>query len=41
MQQMGIQSIIMKRYKNTTDSDHDRPVAENLLYREFQVGALD
>ena len=41
MRKMGIKSKIMKTYKNTTDSDHDRPVAENLLDREFQVDEPD
>jgi len=29
---------VRKRFRSTTKSDHDLPVAENLLNREFTVG---
>ena len=35
MRQMGIQAVAKKKYKATTDSAHTKPVAENLLDREF------
>lgn len=36
MQKVGIRSIIYKKYRvQTTDSNHDYPVAKNLLNREF------
>jgi transposase InsO family protein len=36
MKQAGIRSEHKKKYKATTDSKHDHPVAENLLDRNFQ-----
>ena len=41
MQQMGLRSMISKKFISTTDSRHDNPVAENLLDRKFftsQIG---
>ena len=36
MQKVGIRSIMYKKYRvQTTESNHDYPVAENLLNREF------
>ena len=35
MQNAGIHAKTKKKFKATTDSKHDRPVAENLLNREF------
>jgi len=40
MKQMGIKSAVRKRYVTTTVSDHEHPVAQNLLSREFQVSLL-
>lgn len=39
MQEQGLQARARKRYKATTMSDHDQPVAANLLNREFTAGA--
>lgn len=35
MQEEGLKARVRKRYKGTTMSDHDQPVADNLLQREF------
>jgi putative transposase len=35
MQRKHLQSIVRKRYKATTDSSHQLPVAENVLDRDF------
>ena len=35
MQQEGLKARIRKRYRVTTMSDHDQPVAPNLLDRQF------
>jgi len=39
MQQQGIQARVRRRYKSTTMSDHDQPVATNLLDRKFEAAA--
>jgi putative transposase len=39
MQEDGLHARLRKRYKLTTMSDHDHPVAANLLNREFQAEA--
>jgi putative transposase len=39
MQQDGLQARARKRYKLTTMSDHDQPVAANLLDRQFTAEA--
>jgi putative transposase len=39
MQEEGLQARARKRYKATTTSDHDQPVAANLLNREFTAPA--
>jgi putative transposase len=39
MKKNGIKSRIKKKYKATTDSDHNLPVAENILNREFTAYA--
>jgi transposase InsO family protein len=39
MQQEGLQARARKRYKLTTMSDHDQPVAGNLLDRQFAAAA--
>jgi transposase InsO family protein len=41
MKKNGIKSRIKKKYKATTDSDHNLPVAENILNREFTAYARD
>jgi putative transposase len=35
MQEEGLQARVRKRYKNTTMSEHDQPVAANLLQQAF------
>jgi len=37
MQQEGLQARVRKRFKCTTMSDHDRPVAANLLDQNFEA----
>jgi transposase InsO family protein len=39
MQQNGLQGHVRKRFKCTTTSDHDQPVAANLLDRQFNAAA--
>jgi putative transposase len=39
MQEEGLQARARKRYKVTTMSDHDQPVAANLLDRQFEADA--
>jgi len=39
MQEDGLQARARKRYKVTTMSDHDQPVAANLLDRQFAAAA--
>ena len=35
MQEDGLKARVRKRYKVTTDSQHDQPIAANLLQQEF------
>ena len=35
MQEEGLKARVRKRYKGTTMSDHDQPIADNLLQQEF------
>ena len=37
MQEEGLKARIRKRYKVTTDSDHDQPIADNLLEQQFEA----
>lgn len=39
MQEEGLKARVRKRYKRTTMSDHDQPVADNLLDRQFEAAA--
>ncbi|NBQ43918.1 MAG: transposase, partial [Mycobacteriaceae bacterium] len=39
MQEEGLQARVRKRFKSTTMSDHDQPVAANLLDRRFEADA--
>jgi len=39
MQEDGLKARLRKRYKLTTMSDHDQPVAANLLDRQFEAEA--
>ena len=41
MQEDGLKARLRKRYKLTTMSDHDQPVAANLLDRQFEAAALN
>jgi len=41
MQKHGIRAKGKKRFKVTTDSNHDLPIAPNLLNRQFVVAAPD
>ncbi len=35
MREMGLQGVTPRRFRVTTDSDHDHPIAENVLARDF------
>ncbi len=37
MQEEGLVARVRKRYKHTTMSDHDQPVADNVLARQFEA----
>lgn len=39
MQEEGLKARVRKRYKHTTMSDHDQPVAANVLARQFTAAA--
>jgi transposase InsO family protein len=39
MQEEGLQARVRKRFKSTTMSDHDQPVAANLLDQRFEADA--
>jgi transposase InsO family protein len=39
MKEQGLKARVRRRYKCTTDSDHDQPVAPNLLDRRFDADA--
>jgi len=41
MKEQGLESKVERKFKATTNSNHGRPVASNLLNREFQVDQLD
>ena len=41
MQLHGIRAKGKRRFKVTTDSNHDQPISSNLLNREFAVAAPD
>jgi len=38
MQEDGLKARVRKRYKHTTVSDHDQPIADNLLKQTFDAG---
>jgi transposase InsO family protein len=38
-QEEGLKARVRKRYKVTTDSDHDQPIADNLLQQDFTAAA--
>ncbi len=35
MQEEKLKARVVKRYKVTTDSDHDQPIADNVLKQQF------
>jgi len=37
MKENGLKSKVVKKYKATTNSNHNLPVAENILNREFKA----
>ena len=37
MREMGLQGLPSKRFRRTTDSKHDRPIAPNVLGRHFEA----
>jgi len=41
MQAAGLHGRVRRRFKKTTDSKHKRPIAENVLNREFEVETAD
>lgn len=41
MQEDGLRARVRKRYKVTTDSDHDQPIAANVLERQFEAERPD
>ena len=41
MRALGIHGCVMRRFRSTTDSQHDEPVAPNILNQEFSVDEPD
>lgn len=41
MKQNGIKGRVRRKYRSTTDSNHQRPIAQNLLNREFSAQTPD
>ena len=41
MREHGIAAKTKRKFRCTTDSNHDRPVAGNVLDRQFEPGAAD
>jgi transposase InsO family protein len=41
MKELGLKVNMRRRYKNTTDSNHNLPIAPNLLNRDFHASAPD
>jgi transposase InsO family protein len=41
MKDLNLKVKMKKRYKNTTDSNHDLPIAPNILNRDFYASNLD
>ena len=39
MQAQGLRARVRKRFKNTTNSEHDQPIAPNVLERNFEADA--
>jgi len=40
MQQMGLRSILKRKFVATTDSNHPHPFKQNILQRQFDTGSL-
>jgi len=38
LKELGLKAIQKRKFKVTTDSNHNYPIKENLLKREFDVG---
>jgi len=41
MKEVGVQVRYWKKYKTTTNSNHDRAVFENVLDRQFSISTSD
>jgi transposase InsO family protein len=41
MQKLGLQGIQAKKFKRTTDSNHDKPVASDLVQQDFTAAAAN
>ena len=41
MQKLGIKAVQAKKFKRTTDSDHDKPVAPDLINQDFTAMAAN
>lgn len=41
MKQLGLRSVRRKKYRLTTDSDHDFKISPNLLKRDFKIGEIN
>ena len=39
MREMGLQGVCPRKFRVTTDSDHEHPLAENVLARDFEASA--
>jgi len=39
MREMGLQGVCPRKFRVTTDSDHEHPLAENVLARNFEASA--
>lgn len=37
MREMGLKAIQKKKYKRTTDSNHNLPINDNLINRNFNI----
>ena len=41
MKSMGLEAVAKKKYKVTTDSEHNKPIVENVLNRNFHTTAIN
>ena len=37
MRQLGLQGVMPRKFRVTTDSDHEHPIAQNMLGRNFEA----